>query len=403
MFTEGSSQQGNENEKNSGEIPLSEGMDYESWVEQQQRPIESWMDKHSRWRKEEAEEEARTLKKYAPVAALCLLAAGGYIYYENTRAKREIENEPKDYVNFALKYSNLNPQQQANLEQALKQIQGIAPEGKISYLKKRGEDVERLRPSVPPKPTISNFETIGVEAEDLEPVFNEKFFPAGFLGGNISRIEYEGKTISGIGWTSVEAQANFNDKTGNYISFYRPSMAIFNETGNDENSPVNNIWPVLIHEMGHESDWASKMSLTPEERALFLFEAEDVFTSYRKYNSPLASIASPEDNVRLRLKNSNAQQDKKIFLDRVLNEWWAELCTGYLEFPNVFAMTASDREKNLIERWLVKGDKKFNNIKAREERHKVWAVAKDKIYRKLVKKGLDSESGFRMAPKKMKR
>jgi len=37
----------------------------------------------------------------------------------------------------------------------------------------------------------------------------------------------------------------------------------------------------------------------------------------------------------------------------MITEWWAKLCTGYLEFLIFFELTASSEEKALIKKWLL--------------------------------------------------
>jgi|GEM_PF-4319988 len=380
-------------------IPEDEREEHKEWQEQAYGAMEHWSDMHERWRKEEGQEDIRKLKKYGLVFAACLLGMSGLMYYKNNKIEKanrqseeKINNAPQDYAELAASKSNLTAVQREDLRKILVQLQGMLPKGRIFSMQQRAREIEKFKSGIPEKPEIRGFEQIGVEKEDLASVLDERFFPAGFINGNITQIKYEEKSF-GEGLSFVGAEAGYDSEIGNVISFYRPSIAIFNDKISEKNS-ASSLWPIAIHELAHESNWDNKVSLSYAERAQFLFEAQNTFFNFRKYSTPLIDIASPEQSAELAARKKQ-KNDKKEILEHRLNEWWAELCTGYLQFPSVFQSQASSEEKQLIRRWLLKDEPKFNNIKAHNERQQAWKSAKEKIYKKLVLKGMDADAGLR--------
>jgi hypothetical protein len=157
----------------------------------------------------------------------------------------------------------------------------------------------------------------------------------------------------------------------------------------------------LVHEGSHASDWEHKMNLTIEQRIEFFADSLEVFDKYRKYEVDPQFETSVEENAlgsikeEGKSKNINDKENRKIIKRFMITEWWAKLCTGYLEFPNVFEVAASNEEKALIKKWLVGGNKSFNSRNAYVERNKRWKKIHDQNYKILKDKNLDSDAGFR--------
>lgn len=179
---------------------------------------EHWTQIHERWNQEERTEQARIIRRYGPFVLVCNLAIGSFVFYHNRQNESKIVNSPNSYVDFAAEYVPLTQGEINNLKQKLRQIQPQLPKAIFVDLQAKAKTIEGLRSKLPTKPKISEFGRIGVDLEDLEPVFDSRFFPAGTLEGNISQISYEDKAIIGSK-SAVAAMATYRDNTGNLIIF----------------------------------------------------------------------------------------------------------------------------------------------------------------------------------------
>ncbi|MDP3741309.1 MAG: hypothetical protein Q8R08_03195 [bacterium] len=350
---------------------------------------EHWTEIHKRWRKEEDVEALSQIKKLALLTGTCILGVSSFLYYRHKESveaeKAADENQIPSYIEYASKASNLNDQEKKKLEQFLKQIKELFPKGAVQALEKRSRENDTLRPAIPTKPAVSGFESVGIDTKDVSALFDDKYFPKGFWNGNIRKVVYKNE-VRHMGPGTVGAQV---DRT-NSIEFLRPSFAFFNDK--QDQRPI---WFLTIHEAAHANDWRAKLNIKPEDRPTFQLQAATVYKNHQRFVATHSGTSSPEKTAALRVIERKGGNDKKILFDLSLTEWWAQLVEGYMESPRLFAATASEEEKKLIEDWLLREDKKFDNSAVYEQRRKAWSEVKAVVYSKLAKKGLDADAGFR--------
>src|ERR1035437_2550736 len=252
-------------------------------------------------------------------------------------------------------------------------------------------NIARIKNQIGPEPRVDGFDSMGIDQKSLLPIFDSSLYPSEFMNGNIASIGYS---------ETYGKDSNSGAYTGenNNIVFFTRTLGSFHT--NDQ-SEMRDFLISLVHEGSHASDWGHKMNLTIEQRIEFFAACLEVFDKYRKYEVDPQFDSSVEKNALASIKeagknkNIDDNENRKIIKRYLMVEWWAKLSTGYLEFPNVFEVTASSKEKALIERWLVGKNKKFNPKRACVERHKRWEKIHAQNYKILKDKNLDSDAGFR--------
>jgi hypothetical protein len=353
------------------------------------------------WIKNTTEENRKFNRKQrlGTVGTLALLAAatGSIVYMYDKAAERQKEWEKQETgLEQIKKYTTKNPKlsvlerQKALLEIKKIESSGIDDELFFEILWKE-KNVARIKNQMEPQPRVEGFDRMGIDQKSLLPIFDSSLYPGEFMNGNIASISYSetyGKDSNASAYT---------DENNNII-FFRRTLGSFNTNNELEK---RDFLIGLVHEGSHVSDWQHKINLTFEKRIEFFADCLEVFDKHRKYEVDPQFDSSVEENALGSIKeqgrgeNISDKENRKIIKRFMITEWWAKLCTGYLEFPNIFELTASSEEKALIKKWLLGKDKKFNSRNACIERHKRWEKIHDQNYKILKDKNLDSDAGFR--------
>jgi hypothetical protein len=330
-------------------------------------------------------------------AALIATTVGSIVFMHEKATERQNEyNKQRTGLEQILKYITRDPKLSGlGKEKALLKIKKVESSGiddgffyEILWKEKNTSSIKNQIGTIP---RIEGFNSMGIDQKLLLPIFDPSLYPSEFMNGNITSIGYSetyGKDSNAAAYTDEN----------NNIVFFRRTLGSFNT--NDQ-SEMRDFLISLVHEGSHASDWEHKMNLTIEQRIEFFADSLEVFDKYRKYEVDPQFETSVEENAlgsikeEGKSKNINDKENRKIIKRFMITEWWAKLCTGYLEFPNVFEVAASNEEKALIKQWLVGGNKSFNSRNAYVERNKRWKKIHDQNYKILKDKNLDSDAGFR--------
>jgi hypothetical protein len=307
---------------------------------------------------EEKKRDKRSLRKALSVC-VAGLALYGYGFYKSAMKNREIEeSKPANAYWLKLeKSSHLDERRKADLRKRMAAIKGRLGEEAFVLLNR---SLDYAKQPMPAHPDVRGFEQMGISNKDAASLFAADLYPAGTVDGNLQGIVYDGKFLD----------LNILDKEG------RPSGAE-GEVSNDaarilfhKHEPVPTAEGALkvikyfsfiaSHESSHKRDWGLDFRLTPEQRLDFLFEAYEVFLNSNQHSTH--TDVMDKENERLEKQFGKNQKHYKFYIQ--LEEWWADMCTEALNYPEDFFRDASPKEAALIKKWFVRGDKKFDFYQA---------------------------------------
>ncbi len=224
-------------------------------------------------------------------------------------------------------------------------------------------EANRLDPAYPRTPEYSGFEKLGARNKEMEKLVKTGF-PKGFISGNNRRIEYTGKVVLTRDVnkdynTETFAVASSEGRTSDRIEIYR--IPTNPDTLEGRISHLKFIDYNISHEGAHNADFESDNRLNLSQRIDELSEVDEAFeaSSFVKSTLPGAMTIRSINN-----------QDPQLEHYLKIKEYWAMLLDIYFNFPKEFKETASDKEKNLIEKWVLRGEG-FNPVKAQEERTRI--------------------------------
>ena len=145
----------------------------------------------------------------------------------------------------------------------------------------------------------------------------------------------------------------------------------------------------MSHEAGHMVAGDFSNSMTQEQRIDFFYDIAHVY-----HSSNIRETITSKDYV----DQINAQDEKsQNYL--VISEYWAILCESYLNRPEEFFALASQQEKELIQKWLLK--EKGQNFDPKAARDKRYYLTEQMVAAQIAKaKQRMGEKTRLAAPKK---
>ena len=216
----------------------------------------------------------------------------------------------------------------------------------------------------PAEPNISGFEQLGLRNEDLKKIWNEDYYPKDSINKNLKSVAYlnEVRPMRSVNQKyseTGEAAAVADNLIEDKISIFRDKERYLKiSSKNNIFEMVNTLDFHFSHDLGHINDWTGNNKLTPGERLDFLYEVS------RAKVDPNSLCEDIPSSKYVKTINNKDPQIEKYFKAA---EYWAVLCGFFLNFPEEFEDIATAEEKQLINKWLLRGNS-YDAVEANKKR-----------------------------------
>ena len=273
----------------------------------------------------------RRLKDFLIVSGLVAASLGGISYSIISESRKE-EISPDRYIELTEKKHALAKTEKKKLKESLEYIKNEFPPEVISRLNQANDEAVLWNSQDKNIPTtVSGFEEIGMKNENLQKIWNEKYYPKNWIAGNIQYILLEKGSV-----TPPKSFGIKDRKASGEVIDFTHAITLFSPETSGHN--LNKTWVLLrdwvfSHELGHENDWINAPYLSPEERAEFLADVTHAFQRPNSFRDAWGYVNS--------IHNDDKHTEEYI----KVREWWATLCEAYFtdssglekKYPNDFA------------------------------------------------------------------
>jgi hypothetical protein len=316
------------------------------------------------------------------------LAATYVLHFESGQAVAAEHDRPKrpevsiEYV--SREEPQVTPEQQKDFAKDLEYVQRTFGPSYEQYLLQAHEGKKRQRGETPDHPRITGFEKIGIDNEDLAAIWNDEYFPQGWIDGTIPSIQ----NVDGIRSDSSKKgeYKKGENKTGSGARASGRSRQADNAVELDARfiqSEIRDPRDIVIalhesftHETVHDNDWDNDADLTLRERVDFLSDVARAFDApgaYRGFNDCVNTIKNP-DKGRERVHK--------------VSEYWAMLGELYFNSPKDFKRLTS-AEQQLAQKWIRRDDVMFNPEKALAKKAALLERVEQKKFEPAKKRPVD--------------
>lgn len=239
---------------------------------------------------------------------------------------------------------------------------------KIEYLKEQFGDLNLWqltyfsdidRDVKPEDPEINGFNKLHpkLSDENLKRIWNEKYYPKGWINERVGAVEYAEQEIQATdqygldpkNW-AITGKFNAPETKKVKITIFRPTGSL---VGDDSVKEVITVLDsVLNHELGHANDWKEE-DMNFKNRVEFLYDvAQQCFNK-----------GSMESKYVESIKNDNPHVEKYC---KVV-EYWGEICQCYFSWPSKFKAAYPDAFA-LVDKYVQKEEPGFNIVEKNREK-----------------------------------
>lgn len=198
---------------------------------------------------------------------------------------------------------------------------------------------------------LKNIDKVPNFSEEEFLAFLKSTYPARYISGNISTIEFVAQNDIRGGSEILGQAENFSmDSLARSVDGDRRAPIRINlpTTGIDRETFLE----IFTHEAGHPADWNNNPNLTSGERILMLRDVLKRVKSESRYKSEYVENIKMDDISTHFGGEVKSDKEKGQYLDFIhATEYWAEISAQYFKSPEKFQQDHPE-DFSLVKKWV---------------------------------------------------